>query len=94
MNQLQILAVLSLALAIVASLLCAARMRNWRHPVLLVGLAAFVLFPGLLRVENDSLQGGTKSERVERREPTIEEIVQARYIKLMGEYAARATTTD
>lgn len=94
MNAIQTIAVLSLALAIVASLLCAARLHNWRHPILLIGLAAFGLFPGLLRVENNSLQGGTKSERVERREPTIEDLVQARYNRLRGEYETRSAISD
>lgn len=94
MNAIQIIAALSLALAVVASLLCAARLRNWRHPILLIGLTAFGLFPGLLRMDNDSLQGGTKSERVERREPTIEDLVHARYVKLRGEYATRHPAAD
>lgn len=81
MNSIQIIAAFSLALAIVASLLCAARLHNWRHPILLVGLAALGLLPGAL---SDRTQA--RAQAKEYRPPSIEDLVHDRYIQLMGSH--------
>lgn len=49
MTPIQILGLLSLLLAVTASVACAARMQNWRHPILLVAMFAFGLMPGSFR---------------------------------------------
>lgn len=91
MNTIQTLGLLALLLSIVASLLCAARLRNWRHPILFVGLSAMLLMPGLVGIPH--------AESREHKEmpssiPTVESVVQARYNLLRDEYERRAARAD
>jgi hypothetical protein len=86
MNQIQILGILSLVLAVIASVLCAARLGNWRHPVLLIGMISLGLLPGSC---------AEKSRPIPTEQPTassdVGSLVQSYYERIKHEQAARRT---
>ena len=52
MSSLQLLGLVSLVVAVVSSFLCAYRLRNWRHPVLLVAVVSAMVMPRIVLIDD------------------------------------------
>ena len=68
-------------LSIIASLLCAYRLRNWRHPVVFFGVWSVLLIPMLIRQELAEVDPEPKPTTHE----YVGQIVQAYYQRLQDE---------
>ena len=47
MSDMQILGICSALLSILAAMLCAQRLHNWRHPILFVGVFSLLMMPAI-----------------------------------------------
>jgi hypothetical protein len=52
MTDTQIVGICASILSIIAAILCAMRLHNWRHPILFVGICSLLMLPALAAKKN------------------------------------------